>query len=189
MLQPNVCRSDLPRGALELPPVLRGRYTLPFEIAVGRLSASGGGTAAGDGPRGTRVEAAVFFDLSRGHLAKVSSGVPDWLVRLVVSICAPTIWTHALEAAAGGSGGGDGSTVIADGAALAQARAGKQQPGLAAYGLTLRERMRADRTGVFGRVAKWTGQAMPWSAAARGGDGPLRARWGRALRREDVTGT
>ena len=162
--------SDVPRGVLELPPALRGRHTLPFDFAVGRLSASGGGGGGGGGdggggsgggePRGTRVEAVVSFDLSRGHLARVSSGVPTWLIRLVVAICAPTIWTHALEAAAAASDGGHDPS--------AGTRGGRQQPGLAAYGRTLRERVRADRTGLFGRVAKWTGQLLPWSGTAAG---------------------
>ena len=192
---------------LELPPALRGRHALPFEFAVGRLSASGGdgggGGGGGGGPRGTRVEAVVSFDLSRGQLARVSSGVPGWLIRLIVAICAPTIWTHALEAAAAasdgghgghgsaGGGGGDGgggdggSGGGGDGGAApsAGARGGRQQPGLAAYGRTLRERVRADRTGLFGRVAKWTGQLLPWSAsAAAGGAG------GAVGRRDEVAG-
>ena len=180
--------SDVPRGVLELPPALRGRHALPFEFAVGRLSASGGdgggGGGGGGGPRGTRVEAVVSFDLSRGQLARVSTGVPGWLIRLIVAICAPTIWTHALEAAAaasdgghgdhgssGGGGGGGGGDSGCDGAGggggaalLAGARGGRQQPGLAAYGRTLHQRLRADRTGVFGRIARWTGQPRSPSA-------------------------
>ena len=65
--------ADLPRHARPLPAAWRSRHVLPFELAVGRLRAhqGEGGGEGGGGGAGTKIEAVVSFDLSKGHLAAV----------------------------------------------------------------------------------------------------------------------
>ena len=76
--------------------------------------------------------------------------VPGWLVKLIVFVCVPAIWNSALAAA--GSGGASG------GGADAAGHGGSRHP-LLAYTRQRRERVLADRTGLYARVARWMGQA------------------------------
>jgi len=146
---------ELPRSARQLPAALRERHVLPLGWAVGRLRTEGSGSgSAHDGTGapavGTSIEAAIIFDLSASPFASAAASVPGWLVKLIVFVCVPAIWNSALAAA--GSGGASG------GSADAAGHGGSRHP-LLAYTRQRRERVLADRTGLYARVARWMGQA------------------------------
>ena len=140
----------------------------------------------GGGSAGASAEAEAEDDVEALQLHSIWVNLNPSKVNNILAYT-PGAWQllHADEGGGGGGGGGDGGGGGGGAASSVGARGGRQQPGLAAYGRTLRERMRADRTGLFGRVAKWTGQSVPWSASAAGGGGggARRARWGWTLGR------
>lgn len=156
--------SELPRSARQLPVALRERHVLPLGWAVGRLrpdisgsgrsSSTGGGDGhardgAGAPAVGTSIEAAVIFDLSNSpFVASAAASVPGWLVKLIVFVCVPAIWNSALAAASAGSASGSADTA---------GHGGSRQP-LLSYTRQRRERVLADRTGLYARVARWMGQ-------------------------------
>jgi hypothetical protein len=130
----------VPPDGVALPDSLADRAELPVQLAVGRIRPLDSGASASGAPQRqqrqqplSRVDVYLTFDLSRlGYLA-AASAAPSWLVNLIVFIAVPMVYHSYLD----------------------------QLATLHASGSAHLSRLRADHSGLYKRVAKWSGQPLP----------------------------